>query len=96
MAAAKGQGGKFLILPPGYKGAVPEGYFVMRPATYGLWTAGRGFLEKGDPKPAVASIKKLLKIYPLAQAANPPVTKFTNMSGRPNARTVSPIGHRRL
>jgi hypothetical protein len=37
-----------------------------------------------------------LKIYPLAQAANPPVTKFTNMSGRPNARTVSPIGHRRL
>src|SRR5580698_8255552 len=80
----KGQGGKFLILPPGYKGEVPEGYFVVRPATYGVWAPGRGMLVNGDPKPAVESIKKLLKIYPLAQAANPPLTKFTNMSGIPN------------
>ncbi|MGH7875772.1 MAG: DUF1254 domain-containing protein [Candidatus Binatia bacterium] len=29
----KGKGGKFLFLPPGYKGDVPKGYFVMRPAT---------------------------------------------------------------
>jgi hypothetical protein len=80
----KGKGGKFLFLPPGYKGDVPKGYFVMRPATYGLWLAGRGFLVNGDPKPAVASIKKHLKIYPLAQAANPPVTKFSNVSGVPH------------
>ncbi len=80
----KGQGGKFLILPPGYKGEVPEGYFVVRPLTYGVWAPGRGMLVNGDPKPAVESIKKLLKIYPLAQAANPPVTKFTNMSGIPH------------
>ncbi len=80
----KGQGGKFLILPPGYKGAVPAGYFVVRPRTYGVWAPGRGMLVNGDPKPAVASIKKLLKIYPLAQAGNPPVTKFTNMSGVPH------------
>jgi hypothetical protein len=26
----KGKGGKFLVLPPGYKGEVPEGYFVFR------------------------------------------------------------------
>jgi hypothetical protein len=81
----KGQGGKFLILPPGYKGEVPEGYFVVRPATYCVWTPGRGMLVNGDPKPAVESIKKLLKIYSLAQAANPPVTKFTNMSGVPHS-----------
>jgi hypothetical protein len=80
----KGQGGKFLILPPDYKGEVPGGYFVMRPRTYGVWAPGRGMLVDGDPKPAVESIKKLLKIYPLAQAANPPVTKFTNMSGIPH------------
>jgi hypothetical protein len=42
-------------------------------------------LVNGDPKPAVESIKKLLKIYPLAQAANPPETKFTNMSGVPHS-----------
>jgi hypothetical protein len=80
----KGKGGKFLFLPPGYTGDVPNGYFVMRPATYGVWAPGRGMLVNGDPKPAVESIKKLLKIYPLAQAANPPVTKFTNMSGIPH------------
>lgn len=80
----KGKGGKFLILPPGYKGDVPEGYIVERPATYGVWLAGRGFLVDGDPKPAVAVIKKTLRIYPLAQAANPPVSKFTNVSGIPH------------
>src|SRR3984885_4380148 len=80
----KGKGGKFLFLPPGYKGDVPRGYFVLRPATYGLWLAGRGFLVNGDPKPAVAAIEKNLRIYPLAQAANPPVTKFSNVSGIPH------------
>jgi hypothetical protein len=80
----KGLGGKFLFLPPGYKGEVPKGYFVMRPATYGVWAPGRGMLVNGDPKPAVENIKKFLKIYPLAQSANPPVTKFTNMSGVPH------------
>jgi len=33
----KGQGGKYLVLPPGYKGEVPEGYFVARSRTYNLW-----------------------------------------------------------
>jgi hypothetical protein len=80
----KGKGGKFLFLPPGYKGDVPKGYFVMRPEIYGVWAPGRGMLVNGDPRPAVESIKKLLKIYPLAQAANPPATKFTNMSGVPH------------
>ncbi len=33
----KGQGGKFLILPPGYDGTVPKGYHVARTKTYGNW-----------------------------------------------------------
>jgi hypothetical protein len=80
----KGKGGKFLFLPPDYKGDVPKGYVVLRPATYGLWLAGRGFLVNGDPKPAVAAIEKNLRIYPLAQAAHPAVTKFSNVSGVPH------------
>ena len=36
----------------------------------------------GDPKPAVENIKKHLRIYPLAQAANPPAMKFVNVSGK--------------
>lgn len=77
----KGKGGKYLFLPPGYQGDVPDGYFVFRSPTYGVWFATRGFPVDGDPKPAADSLKKHLRIYPLAQAANPPETKFFNMSG---------------
>src|SRR5450432_990277 len=78
----KGQGGKYLVLPPGYKGEVPKGYFVARSRTYGVWLMGRGFKVDGDPKPAAESIKKNMRIYPLAQAKNPPLTKFINATGR--------------
>jgi hypothetical protein len=77
----KGKGGKYLVLPPGYKGEVPGGYFVARSRTYNLWLMGRGFMVNGDLKPAVEGIKKNLRIYPLAQAKNPPETKFINGSG---------------
>jgi hypothetical protein len=77
----KGQGGKYLVLPPDYKGEMPEGYFIARPRTYNLWLMGRGFKVDGDLKPGVESIRKNLRIYPLAQAKNPPETKFINISG---------------
>ena len=62
----RGTGGKYLILPPGYDGPVPEGgYFVARSRTNRLLIMGRAFLEnKSDPKPAAESIKKFTKIYP--------------------------------
>jgi len=77
----KGQGGKYLVLPPGYNGEVPAGYFVTRSRTYNLWLMGRGFSVNGDIKPAVESIRKNLRIYPLTQSKNPPETKFINGSG---------------
>jgi hypothetical protein len=79
----RGRGGKYLLLPPGYKGEVPEGYHVMRPATYSIWAAWRSFLVNGDPKPGVDEVKKATKIYPLSQADNPPALNFVNMSGKP-------------
>src|ERR1700691_1248942 len=53
----KGKGGKYLVLPPGYKGAVPEGYFVAQSRTYNLWLMGRGFKVNGDLTPAVEGIE---------------------------------------
>jgi hypothetical protein len=41
-----------------------------------------GFLVNGDPKPAVEATRKFAKVYPLAQAKNPPPMKFINVSGR--------------
>jgi len=79
--ADKGQGGKYLVLPPGYSGEIPSGYFVVKPNTYGNWLIFRGYLVDGSTKPAVETIKKTLKIYQLSDAANPPPMKFTNASG---------------
>jgi hypothetical protein len=77
----KGEGGKFLILPPGYEGEVPEGYHVARTRTYGNWVIWRGFLKDGDPKAAVEATKERFRVYPLADKDNPPKMTFTNVSG---------------
>ena len=70
--ADRGKGGKYLVLPPGYKGEIPAGYHVVRPSTFGNWLVFRAFLVDGSTKPGVESVKKHLQIYPLADAANPP------------------------
>lgn len=78
----KGKGGKYLLLPPGYKGTVPAGYFVARSHTFGNLLFFRTFLKDGDPKPGVESVKSKLKVYPLSKAANPPEMKFIDISDR--------------
>jgi len=87
--ADKGKGGKYLVLPPGYQGDVPAGYVVVRPSTFGNWLFFRAFLVDGSTKPGVESVKKHLKIYQLADAANPPAVKFVNASDVP-ANFVAP------
>ena len=78
----KGKGGKFLVLPPGYTGPVPEGYFVFRSKTYGNIFFWRGFVVDGSTKTAVEGSKKFAKIYSLADVKNPPPMKFINVSGK--------------
>lgn len=80
--ADKGEGGKYLLLPPGYTGAVPDGYFVLRSRTYGNTILFRGFIVNGDLRPAVENTKKYLRVYPLARAAIPPAMNFVNISGQ--------------
>jgi hypothetical protein len=79
----RGLGGKYLILPPGYDGPVPEGgYFVARSRTTRVLILGHAFLEnKNDPKPAVESIKQSTKIYPYeAGGVGTPIAEF--LSGK--------------
>ena len=80
----KGQGGKYIILPPGYEGKVPDGYHVAKTNTYGNWILFRGFLVNGSTKPALESIKKNFKLYPLSQIDNPPALNIVNASGVPH------------
>jgi len=61
----RGAGGKYLLVPPGYDGPMPDGgFFVARSKTNRVLYAFRAFLANDDPKPTVESIKKNLKIYP--------------------------------
>jgi hypothetical protein len=76
----KGKGGKYLLLPPGYTGKVPDGYFVTQSPTYGNFLWVRGFIKNNETGPTVENMKKYFRIYPLSQAENPPVMNFVNMS----------------
>jgi hypothetical protein len=61
----RGEGGKYLIVPPGYDGPLPDsGYFIAHSKTNRVLYGARAFLENDDPKPAVENIKKNLKLYP--------------------------------
>ena len=64
----RGEGGKYLIVPPGYDGPLPDGgFFVGRAKTKRALYASRAYLVDGkDPKPAVDMIHDTMKIYPYA------------------------------
>ena len=63
----RGEGGRYLLLPPGYDGPLPEGgFYTAQSKTNHVLYAARSFLVGNDPKPAVEVIKKTLRIYPYA------------------------------
>ncbi|MEP4076312.1 DUF1254 domain-containing protein [Haloferula sp.] len=78
-------GGKYLFLPPGYEGDVPEGYTVLRPKTNRVWV----FLRKSpkskaeeDVAAAVKDVKGKLKVYKLADAAKQPEMEWFSGSDK--------------
>ena len=88
----RGRGGKYLILPPDYKGDLDppvggmeaevdgEKYFISKSTSYVNWLILRGFLVDGKPDAAVASFKSGLKVYPLSKRDNPPKMEFISGS----------------
>jgi hypothetical protein len=76
-----GAGGKFLILPPGYKDPIPDGYGLLRSDTYSGYALIRSNLKSHGDADVAASIAyaKRAKLYPLSAAANPPETIFTDV-----------------
>ncbi len=78
-----GKGGKFLILPPGYDGEVPEGYFVYRSETNNVFIFLRAFYQDpANTAPAVALIGQS-KIYPLKNKDDAKAMVFPDASGVP-------------
>jgi hypothetical protein len=79
--ADKGKGGKYLILPPEYKGKTPQGYVVLPSMTYQGYALLRSILKSGsdvDVPKAVAYARRI-KFYPLSRAGNPPATTFVDV-----------------
>jgi hypothetical protein len=77
----KGAGGKFVILPPGYKDKVPDGYTALSSDTDSGYALVRSNLKSHSDADVAASIAyaKRTKLYPLSAAANPPETVFTDV-----------------
>lgn len=82
----RARGGLYLLLPPGYDGEVPQGYFVFESRTYNVFLFFRTVMKKGadgaDPAPAVA-VAERTRVYPLYAAekdVKPMV--FPNGSGK--------------
>lgn len=76
-----GLGARYLMLPPNYQGELPVGgYLVARQPTYEGYLLARpitaGLSEEGLAK--AEALVKQIKVYPLAQADNPPPTRHVD------------------
>jgi hypothetical protein len=76
----KGKSGKYLILPPGYKEKVPDGYIALRSSTHTGFVILRSNLKGGSEADIAKAVAygKQIKFYPLSQANQSPQTKFVD------------------
>ena len=88
-----GKGGKFLLLPPDYRGKVPEGYYVYRSGTNNVFVFLRAFYQ--DPNNLAPPVKLIeqTEIYPLGKKESAQKMEFPDASGIPaNLLPVSDAG----
>lgn len=80
----QGKGGKYLILPPDYKEKPPEGFIVLPSSTYEGFGLLRSVIKGSGPDAVRRAVDYGLKVklYPLAQEASPPKTKFIDVLGQ--------------
>jgi hypothetical protein len=76
-----GRGGKHLILPPGYKGEAPKGYYVGAATTNRVMLMLRALPVNGDVRGAFARMKTG-KVRPLRPVGGWPQTEWIDISKR--------------
>jgi hypothetical protein len=79
----RGKGGKYLVLPPDYKGETPKGYFTYRCGTYGLFVFWRGFFKNPHDLAEPVRVMEQTRIYPLGKKESAKPMKFPDASGVP-------------
>ena len=78
-----GKGGKYIILPPGYKGKEPKEGYVFRSRTYEVFVFWRAFFRDPKDLSKPVALMEATKIYPLGQKADAKPMKFPDASGVP-------------
>ena len=80
-----GAGAKYVMLPPGYKEPVPDGYVAVPYTTYNGYTLLRVIIktQSEQDKKAGLEFAHTVKVYPLSKASAPGATKFIDVAGKP-------------
>ncbi|MFI1094963.1 DUF1214 domain-containing protein [Streptomyces sp. NPDC020917] len=85
MGPDRTRGGLYLLLPPGYDGHVPDGYFTFSSRTFNVFLFFRTVMGQGDgrPDPSVgAATAERTRIHPLwEEEKSVPAMEFPNASG---------------
>ncbi|MES2792862.1 MAG: DUF1254 domain-containing protein [Planctomycetota bacterium] len=84
----KGKGGKYLVLPPGYKEKVPDGYFVLRSETIRGFVILRSNFKTRSATDIQSAVDygKRVKVYPLG--GDPNSTVFVDCDGKTFDSTI--------
>jgi hypothetical protein len=79
-----GTAAKYLLLPPDFSRAERSGFISVRFPTYNGYSLIRAIPAGSTPADVAASLAlvKKLRVYPLAQAANPPEQRFIDIHGK--------------
>lgn len=80
--ADKGQGGKYLFLPPNYNGDEIEGCINVRVKSYQVFIALRCIPIGGADFPEAAAYSKNINAYKLDDIKNPPQGEYIDMAGK--------------
>jgi len=87
----KGQGGKYLFLPPNYEGDVPDGYFIVKSPSYRIWPMMRAIW----PVTGMATVLILTAAKPINSTCRPMCQPKTfgrlHSTIRPPALSCRPI-----
>jgi len=72
-----GKGGRHVILPPGFEGEAPAGYYAAKSKTNYVLIAARALPSEGDMQGAL-EMQRNIKIYPLSKSGNPTAYEFVD------------------
>ncbi len=78
----QGKGGRYLFLPPGYEGDIPDDVYPVKLDLYGVYIALRCIPLEDATFAEAAEYSKQINAYPLSNAQNSPQGEYIDISGK--------------